>query len=300
MLTELKTFLAVARHGTFAAAGDRVGLTQSAVSGQMRRLEEKLGKPLFARTGRSAELNADGRLLLSRAGALLEMAEGLLAPEDPGSRTGSLAVGAIASVHLALLRQVLPDFLAEFPAMRTRVVPGTSMELLDRLDGGELDLALVIQPGFGLPPGLRWRPLLRERFVLVAPPGWPPESPAGMLGTRPFLRYNRMSFGGRQVERYLEAGRIAVRDWAELDDIPTILALVADGRGVSIVPEAAAYRAELAQVRIIGLDPPGPFREIGIIHPAAPPGAGTDPAGRFMALCAGTAAGLPGGGISSG
>jgi len=60
VLRELKTFLAVVRWGTFAAAGSRIGLTQSAVSAQMQRLEEALGAPLFTRTGRSATLNEAG------------------------------------------------------------------------------------------------------------------------------------------------------------------------------------------------------------------------------------------------
>ena len=67
MLRELKTFIAVARHGTFAGAGERIGLTQSAVSAQIQRLEESLGFQLFDRTGRSATLNAAGRDTLALA-----------------------------------------------------------------------------------------------------------------------------------------------------------------------------------------------------------------------------------------
>ncbi|MBR7559809.1 LysR family transcriptional regulator, partial [Mycobacterium tuberculosis] len=67
MLRELKTFIAVARHGTFAGAGERIGLTQSAVSAQIQRLEESLGFQLFDRTGRSATLTAAGRDTLALA-----------------------------------------------------------------------------------------------------------------------------------------------------------------------------------------------------------------------------------------
>ena len=62
MIRELKTFLAIARCGSFAAAGQRVGLTQSAVSAQMSNLEKALGLRLFDRTGRSAHLNAAGSI----------------------------------------------------------------------------------------------------------------------------------------------------------------------------------------------------------------------------------------------
>ncbi|HWT19605.1 MAG TPA: LysR family transcriptional regulator, partial [Variovorax sp.] len=67
MINELRTFIAVCRHGTFAAAGERIGLTQSAVSSQVKRLEEALGFALFERTGRSATLNAAGQTTLARA-----------------------------------------------------------------------------------------------------------------------------------------------------------------------------------------------------------------------------------------
>ncbi|EPM97022.1 LysR family transcriptional regulator, partial [Pseudomonas syringae pv. actinidiae ICMP 18804] len=60
MIKELKTLIAVAREGTFAAAGDRIGLTQAAVSAQMQRLEAQLGVELFDRKGRSAQLNRMG------------------------------------------------------------------------------------------------------------------------------------------------------------------------------------------------------------------------------------------------
>ena len=67
MITELRTLLAVARIGTFAGAGEAIGLTQSAVSSQIKRLEDHLGYPLFDRTGRSAHPNAAARALLPQA-----------------------------------------------------------------------------------------------------------------------------------------------------------------------------------------------------------------------------------------
>src|SRR5471032_825996 len=73
MMRELKTFLAVVRFGTFASAGAHIGLTQSAVSAQIQRLEEDLGFPLFDRTGRSATLNAAGKQTVDTAEELLSV-----------------------------------------------------------------------------------------------------------------------------------------------------------------------------------------------------------------------------------
>lgn len=73
MLREIRTFVAVARHGTFAAAGMHIGLTQSAVSAQIRNLEEALGVRLFDRTGRQALLNAAGERALPLAREMLDL-----------------------------------------------------------------------------------------------------------------------------------------------------------------------------------------------------------------------------------
>lgn len=270
MLQELKTLQAVARFGTFAAAGERLGLTQAAVSGQMKRLEQKLGRTLFDRTGRSATLNAAGRTVLARGAELLALAEHLADPLDLSEQSGRLRIGAIASVHPTVLRRAMPRFHAMHPGFHLQVLPGTSRELLDRLDAGELDLALIIRPSFGLPQPFRWETLIRERFILALPPAWE-EDWRQALETRPFLRYHRSSFGGRLVERFLDQSGIAVRDWAELDDIPTLLTMVGDGLGIAIVPQAQAYAAHFAQLRCIPLDDPGFLRDIGIVHAAPAP-----------------------------
>ncbi|MGV8989732.1 MAG: LysR substrate-binding domain-containing protein [Cypionkella sp.] len=269
MLTELKTFVCVVRLGTFAAAGDRLGLTQSAVSGQMKRLEEKLGQPLFARTGRSAVVNEAGLRVLAKAGDLLAMAETLAEPLDPVAQSGRMRIGAIASVHTTILRRVLPSFAAEFPNVQVQVVPGTSLDLLDRIDSGELVLAIIIRPSFGIPQAMSWKTLFKERFVLAVPASWVICDLHDALSSLPFLRYHRASFGGRQVDRYLQEQGITTLDRVELDDISTLLALVADGFGITVVPEAAAYAEELRRVQILPFDEPEFMREIGIIKTSA-------------------------------
>ena len=88
MIRELKTLVAVAREGTFAAAGDKIGLTQAAVSAQMKRLESELGFRLFERTGRSARLNARGRQTLTQAEELLRLYRNLGSPVSVGLHGG--------------------------------------------------------------------------------------------------------------------------------------------------------------------------------------------------------------------
>ncbi|WP_244423653.1 LysR family transcriptional regulator [Nitratireductor pacificus] len=269
MIPELKTLAAIARYGTFAAAADRIGLTQSAVSGHMRRLERKLGFPLFVRTGRSAELNEAGQRILGRAHDILAMVDALGAPTDDAEPGGILRAGSIASAQPTIALRALVPFHEARPGYRVQLAPGTSLELLDRVDTGELDLAIIIHPDFGLPRHLKWTPLVREPFVLAMPPQMQGDDWRAIAAGNPFLRYNRVSFGGRLVDRLLERSGTAVRDWVEVDDIPTLLRMVVEGMGVAIVPDAEAYRNEMGQVRCLPLAGQEIVREIGIVSQRA-------------------------------
>ncbi len=165
MIRELQTLLVVAKTGSFAAAGDQIGLTQGAVSLQMRRLEEHLGLTLFERSGRSARLNASGRQVVERSAAILELWQQL--GRDEGEQ-GHLRVGAIASVHSGLI-PMLARFRERWPQVTLRVVPGVSLNLLGQVDSGELDLAVMIRPPFELPLELTWQTLRREPVRLLLP-----------------------------------------------------------------------------------------------------------------------------------
>ncbi|KOF52586.1 hypothetical protein AD428_19315 [Achromobacter sp. DMS1] len=85
---------------------------------------------------------------------------------------------------------------------------------------------MVIRPPFALPPELGWLPLLREPMVLAAPAAAPQASWRELLSTQPFIRYDRASFGGRAVDRFLKKHRIHTHEAVELDEIEAIAGLV--------------------------------------------------------------------------
>jgi DNA-binding transcriptional LysR family regulator len=267
MLREFKTFIAVARGGTFTGAGRQLGLTQSAVSAQIRRLEAWLGAELFDRGAKSAELNAQGRELLPQAEALVAMAEGMAeqvaGPAGAGRVSGLLRIGAIASAQQDLLVRALARFRGDYPDVRVRVVPGVSLNLLGQVDAGEIDLAVMIRPSFALPSELAWQPLVREPMVLAAPRNAPQASWRELLAGRPFIRYDRSSFGGRLVDGFLKKQRITVREAIELDEIDAIANLVRQGLGVALMPRTR--QLDTRGLRLIELDEPGFHREIGIV-----------------------------------
>lgn len=269
MIRELKTLVAVAREGTFAAAGARIGLTQAAVSAQMQRLEAELGFELFDRTGRSARLNSMGRQTLEQARELLVL-YGNLGSRNTGLRaTVPLDIGAIASVQRSLLPDALGKFHKQVPNSRTRVVPGLSMELLNLVDAGEIAMAAIIRPPFSLHGDLRWRMLAHEPFRLLVPRHVAGNDWAELLSSEPFVRYDRASFGGRQVDRFLRAAHLDVRQVCELDELDAIVRLVANGVGVALVPQTATHRRWPASVRAIDLGHHTFHRDIGLVHRAS-------------------------------
>lgn len=253
MLRELKTFIAVARHGTFAGAGMHIGLTQSAVSAQMRNLEQALGQQLFDRTGRQAILNAAGERALPMAREMLELFRRMATADNADECSGELKIGAIASVQTGLLPSALVRLREVAPRVEPKLVPGVSLNLLSQVDAGELDVAILIRPPFALPKELYTQVLRQERFVLVVPLGLEGDDPLQILRGQPLVRYDRTSFGGRLVSRFLREQRLDVQVALELDELDGIVKMVECGLGVSLIPLAGLWVELGAKVRIIEL-----------------------------------------------
>ncbi|MBT9236616.1 LysR substrate-binding domain-containing protein [Pseudomonas inefficax] len=268
MIRELKTLIAVAREGTFAAAGLKVNLTQAAVSAQMQRLEAELGYEIFERKGRNAQLNRRGQQILEQAQELVRLYNSLGSSAQGVAPTVQVEVGAIASVQRSLLPQALAQFHGARPECRTRIIPGLSLELLSAVDAREIDIAVIIRPPFELQSDLHWTTLASEPYRLIVPAGLADAEWSEMLSTQPFIRYDRSSFGGRQVDRFLRQFHFNTRDVCELDELDAITELVGKGVGVALVPQTVSRDAWPASVRAYDLGGHTFHRDIGLVHPA--------------------------------
>ncbi|CAI8808502.1 HTH-type transcriptional activator CmpR [Pseudomonas sp. IT-232MI5] len=266
MLRELKTFLAVARHGTFAAAGLHIGLTQSAVSAQIRNLEQALGIRLFDRTGRQAMLNPAGQRAVPMAQEMLAIFSRMAISEDVSEFRGELKIGAVATAQTGLLPQALLRLRQQAPGLEPKLVPGVSLNLLSQVDAGEVDLAIMIKPPFELPKELSAQVIRREPFVLIVPPQVDGNDPLRLLAERPHVRYDRNSFGGRLVTRFLREQRIEVNVALELDELEAIVKMVESGLGVSLLPKAGLWLDHSLKVRIIELGELTFYREMVLLQ----------------------------------
>ncbi|MFP5405603.1 MAG: LysR family transcriptional regulator [Gammaproteobacteria bacterium] len=257
----LKTFLAVARQGTFAAAGNEIGLTPAAVGLQMRALEEELGQALFDRGGRSVVLNTAGRRAVPRIEDLVFRYEALIASGDDDVLSGTIVMGALVSALMGAFADALWALKRDHPRLEVKLFAGQSSDFANKVEEGALDAAIVTRPPRPLPRSLVWTPLYAEPMVLIAPrrPHFHlPADPMQMLREAPFIRFDRQTWTGLLVKDVLNLCSLHVRDEMELNSVEAIVAIVRQGFGISIVPKLANVRwsqdGDLQVVELRGIE----------------------------------------------
>ena len=140
----LRTLIAFADTGSFTRAALLVNRTQSAVSMQMRRLEETVGRPLFEKSGRAVVLSPDGKSLVSYARRIVRLQDEAVARfNQTPDLTGTVRVGTPDDYALGLLPMLLARFAQAYPAIHLEVQCDRTVVMRERLDRGELDIAIM-------------------------------------------------------------------------------------------------------------------------------------------------------------
>jgi DNA-binding transcriptional LysR family regulator len=142
-LDQLKTFVAIAETGSFTRAADVVHKTQSAVSMQMRRLEERVGKALFARDGRASRPTEDGERLLVYARRMMRLNDETPAAFDEAELTGRVRLGTPDDYADRFLPEILARFARSNPRAEVTVVCAPTPLLVEAIRLGELDVAII-------------------------------------------------------------------------------------------------------------------------------------------------------------
>jgi len=266
----LKSFLAVARHGSFSAAGKEIGLTAAAVGLQIRSLEADLNQTLFDRSGRAIVLNTAGRGLVEPVKELVARYEALPALQQGEQLTGTVVMGTLVSALMGAFADGLWALMREHPSLEVKLFAGLSADFALRVDRGELDAAVITQPPDRLPSNLVWTALYSEPLVLIVPrrPHFPmPADPLPMLTQCPFLRFDRDAWTGHLVNQALEQCGATVREGMELNSVEAIVALVRQGFGVSIVPQLANVQwSRDRSLRIVPMPGVGVQRHVGLLE----------------------------------
>lgn len=141
----LHTFVAIVESGSFTGAAKRVHRTQSAVSMQVRRLEELLGRRLFERSGRTIKLTADGEVFFDQARRILRAYQEALGTFNQTPLEGELTVGLPDDYAMSFLPRILARFAPAYPAIRLNIVCEPSRRLASRIADGSIDVALITE-----------------------------------------------------------------------------------------------------------------------------------------------------------
>ena len=222
----LQSFVAIVETGSFTRAGERMHLTQSTISQQMRRLEQQLGCPLLDRSGRQVVTTAQGETLLGLARRIL----GLLA--QAGDRVGEaglpLRLGVPEDFAAGAMTAVLAAFARQYPEVRLEVQSDLSHALWQAFEAGELDLALIKQGRGQGEPIARWR----EPLAWVDSRDWP----AGERDPVPLVVFPSEGLYRRQITDALDARGIPWRIAYGSASLASLQGAVSAGIGVSLLP----------------------------------------------------------------
>ncbi|MCI0705288.1 MAG: LysR family transcriptional regulator [Planctomycetia bacterium] len=244
-LHQLRYFVAVAETGSFTRAAEREKVTQPTLSEQIMRLESKdngVGRRLFDRLGRKVVLTDAGQELLGHAqGILAAVKEAERAVRD-SAEGGRLRVGAIPTIAPFLLPSMVTRFRKDHPLVQLQLKEDLTERLLADLLAGELDVGLMAMPIRD--DRLHAEKLFTEPLVVALPAkhrlATKPEVKFSDIVDEPFILLDDMHCFGDQVLSLCHRGGLEPRVVCRGEQIVTLLAMVATGQGVSVVPEMAA------------------------------------------------------------
>jgi DNA-binding transcriptional LysR family regulator len=259
-LRQLEYFVAVAEEANFTRAAERVHISQSGVSAQVRRLEEQLGAELIDRSGPTATLTAAGAAALEHARAAIAAAACVRQAVDEvtGLLRGRLVVGMITACTVRPLFDALSAFHATHPGVELTLLEDASDRLTERVRSGEVDLALT--GAAAMPEGLQGFPVISERLV------------AAVVASHPLTRRKRVTLAdiaahpvvclpeGTGIRTVFDRGCAARGERPEIAlqaSAPSSVAdLAARGLGVAILTASMIENGALRGLEIADLDAP--------------------------------------------
>ena len=240
-IKQIEYFVQVAQTGSFSRAADLLGVTQPALSRQVRALEVELRETLLLRNGRGVALTEPGRQLLARGREILQQVQDARQELGAlrGEPVGQIVIGLPPSLARRITVQLIERFQAEMPRARPAVVEGFSSHIGEWLAAGRVDLGLVYNPEPN--PQLEQEPVLEETLCLVGAPGALPGAQVSLaqVASLPLV----MPQWGHSFRRLMETqamlAGVKLRIAWEVSSVPTILDMVRRGHGFAALTGSA-------------------------------------------------------------
>lgn len=300
---QLITFAAVAEHRNISRAAVALHLSQPAVSGQLRQLQDEFGEALYQRDGRGVRLTPAGEQLASYASRLRDTWRQAHAYRDAlrGLERGTLRVGASTTPASYLLPYLIAGFHRRYPEVTLHTVDGNTADIVGAL--ASLDIAMVEGPvGADLPPDTAVHPWREDEIVAIMPRSHPLaqglaagcDAAAGTvaaagrieleaLGAYPLVLREAGSGVRQIVERAFARAGVPMRVALEIAGVEGVKEAVRAGMGIGFV-SAMSMRHEGAALCLFSLSPEPLTRHFSILIPHA--SAPSRVVGRFLALTA--------------
>ena len=244
-LHQLRYFCAIADSGSFSRAAQQTHGSQPSLSQQIRKLEDELGARLFDRLGRTVRLTELGRGFLPRARAILRDLEAARSDvvERKASISGAVSVGVIPTIAPYFLPPALATFSRKFPQASVTVMEEITPLLLERLRGGNIDVAIVALPLHVKGHEFETVPLLNEKLYAVLPKRHALADRHALslkeLQSEPLLLLRDGHCFRETAVAACKRARVSPQIIFESGQFSSILSMVTAGLGVSIVPAMA-------------------------------------------------------------
>lgn len=241
-LTNLETLCWIARLGSFTAAAERLNTSQPAISGRVRELEQSLGVELFHRQGRRMELTILGRELVERSQPLLNRLEDVvISLENPAAATGIIRIGVGEMVAVTWFGAMMARLQAEMPRVTYQVEVDLTVNMRQKLELGQLDLAIVAAPLDS--NRLASTSLGSLRVLWVTAPALAAAArkrglaAADILATHPVWSLPRPSYMHPMAIETLRHNRVSQTSVNTCNSLQSIVEIIAQGGGIALLPE---------------------------------------------------------------
>lgn len=238
---QLRYFLKVAERKNYTRAAEELGISQSALSRSIQKLEEELGQPVFERKTRSVALTESGVLLQSRARQVLTIIDDTLAEITDDGQSGRLRIGAIPTIAPFFLPKVLQKFARDFPKSTLVIQENTTDALLKSCMQGEVDLAII-----ALPMPVKYldvEVLFEEELLLVLPPEHPltheKQIQMNDLEPYPFVLLDEAHCLSEHVLSFCRQRSVQPVAVERTSQLAMVQELVALSHGISMIPSIA-------------------------------------------------------------
>lgn len=266
-IRKLEIFREVCRQKGYSAAAKRMGLTQSAVSQQIKLLEEELGVLLFEQGNRS-EATSAGEYLMAEASLLLSHIDDIRngVRHAAGVGGGTVRFGMIDVAAIDLLPRVLKRFKAAYPNIKLEAVVKATGELVEMVEASRLDFAVTVINN--IPESLSSHDVYRDSIVAIVPKGF--SSRHDRLSVKdlkgePLILYPPSSYSRKIIEEAFRSEGVVPTVNMEMHYPAAICSLVQQGMGIGLISELSAGENRMAGQKIVQISELMEARRIGVV-----------------------------------